>query len=185
MPRHRKKKSTAPKVSAPITSAPKCSALSQFMIPDLALEAPSPPARDLSSITVHASVYQGGYVCYSSSGSKEIFQSIVCKNDYAHLSPEVSQICTVESISRILRAMCVGVALPRSGDKYGSCSLGSTFVRGAYQQFVFCPMLHIATTFVPTTQEARLRYHLDVGRTSTPSIWSTNFSIRVLCLFRC
>ena len=121
MPRHRKKKSTAPQSSA----------LSQFKpIPALDLETPSPPARESSSITVHPSVYNGGYPY---PGSKEIFESIVCENDYAHLSPEVLHICTAESISHILRAMCVGVALPRPGDKYGSCSLGSTFVRGGYQ----------------------------------------------------
>ncbi|KAI9456860.1 hypothetical protein BJY52DRAFT_1379845 [Lactarius psammicola] len=63
-----------------------------------------------------------------------------------------------EFIYRILRATCVGAALPGSGDRYGPCPLGSTFVRACF----------IAITFVSTTQEVRLRYYLDEGLTSVP-----------------
>ena len=115
--------SPAPQSLAPENSAPENSALDQSPRPVQNFQVSSPPARDSSTITVHPSVYRGGYVGRPIPGLEEIFQSIVCENDYAHLSPEVSHICTTESIFQILRAMCVGVALPGS-----SCSLGPTFV---------------------------------------------------------
>jgi hypothetical protein len=90
---------------------------------------------------VYPSVYHG-VDCLSPEGDTLTLTSIVCQTEYGHLSPEVLHMPVADSVSRILRAMYVGVALPGSRDKYGSCSFGSTFFRGRYQSLFDFVMLH-------------------------------------------
>src|SRR6266702_70282 len=122
MPRNRKKKSATHQSSAQ----------SEVLIPIGLPSAAATYCSNSSSTAIYPSVYRDG--CVDRFGDiRDIFMNIVCQTEYGHLSPEVFHMCTAEFISRILRATYVGAALPGSGDRYGSCLLGSTFVRGGFQ----------------------------------------------------
>ena len=89
--------------------------------------------RLVESLTaVYPSVYRGGFVHLEQVDKPSILlASIVCQTEYSHLSPEVSYCTGTRYIPRILKATCVGIAIPGSEHKLKSRALGA-FVRGEF-----------------------------------------------------